>query len=67
MKKLIVALVLFTISIAAFIFYLTHRIPSDIETKGAEQVTVMIALATTIVSLATAMVTLVTTIWTKRK
>lgn len=60
MKRYIIALVLFIIAIAAFIYFFTHRVSADIETKGDEGITAMISLATAVVTLATAIVTLVT-------
>lgn len=60
-KRIMIVLVLLVISAVAFIYFFTHRVPADIETKGSEEMTAMISLATAIGSLATAIVTLITT------
>ncbi|MBM3237533.1 hypothetical protein FJZ31_14680 [Candidatus Poribacteria bacterium] len=63
-KRILIVVVFLIISAVAFGYFVTHRIPANIESKGTEEMTVMISLATAVVSLATAIVTLITT-WRK--
>ncbi len=60
-KRNIIILVLFIVSIAAFVYFFTHRLPGDIEVKGADRIGEIVPLVTAVVSLATAIITLIAT------
>ena len=49
--KILVMIILLTISVVSFIIFINNRNPADIELKGSEEYTALVSLVTAIVAL----------------